>query len=101
MVLSLLQTLTCALIASDLEPFPSCLFQPRSSLSRCRPHTQLQRRRLRLRSNTHLPREGPRRHVAMVHASRAPLGPARPSRTCALSSPVGRCFQRAHTALSG
>lgn len=25
MVLSLLQTLTCALIASDLEPFPSCL----------------------------------------------------------------------------
>lgn len=102
MVLSLLQTLTCALIAADLEPSPSCLFQPQPSLSRCRSHTQLQRRRLRLRSNTHLPREGPRRNVAMVHASRAPLGPSRPSfQDLRPQLPSGAVLPAVHTALSG
>lgn len=71
MVLSLLQTLTCALIASNLEPFPWSPFPPVSfshgpPCPGAGPTRSSRGERLRPRSNTHPPREGPRRHVAMV-----------------------------------
>lgn len=64
--------------ALSLEPFPSCLFQPWPSLSRCRPHTQLQRRKAQAQKQ-HPPTkrrpEAARGHSSCKQGSPGPVPP--------------------------